>query len=154
VLPWPTFTAATPRGRVSSLYIAPALCEAPSHGVLPPQARSHARSDDRRPTRMPPVARPCSLAIAACLRLRCLNTYSVWHPRFLISIINANDRINWVKPVDVVKPWSTWVLLGEVFSSTWTGTSLEGGPTHLSWSWDYMEVQLQNRTPYGVAPEP
>jgi hypothetical protein len=31
---------------------------------------------------------------------------------------------------------------------------LEGGPAHLSRSRDYMEVRLQNRTPYGVAPEP
>jgi hypothetical protein len=25
----------------------------------------------------------------------------MWRPRFLISIISANDRINWVKPADV-----------------------------------------------------
>jgi hypothetical protein len=25
----------------------------------------------------------------------------LWCPRFLISVINANDRINWVKPADV-----------------------------------------------------
>jgi hypothetical protein len=25
----------------------------------------------------------------------------LWRPRFLISAINANDRINWVKPADV-----------------------------------------------------
>jgi urease accessory protein UreE len=25
----------------------------------------------------------------------------MWHPRFLISIINANDRISWVKPADI-----------------------------------------------------
>jgi hypothetical protein len=27
----------------------------------------------------------------------------LWCPRFLISVINANDRINWVKPVDIGK---------------------------------------------------
>jgi hypothetical protein len=25
----------------------------------------------------------------------------MWHPRFLIIIINANDRISWVKPADI-----------------------------------------------------
>jgi hypothetical protein len=25
----------------------------------------------------------------------------MWRPRFLISVINANDRISWVKPADI-----------------------------------------------------
>jgi hypothetical protein len=25
----------------------------------------------------------------------------LWRPRFLISVINANDRISWVKPADI-----------------------------------------------------
>jgi hypothetical protein len=25
----------------------------------------------------------------------------VWHPRFLITIINTNDQISWVKPANI-----------------------------------------------------
>jgi hypothetical protein len=25
----------------------------------------------------------------------------LWRPRFIISVINANDRISWVKPADI-----------------------------------------------------
>jgi hypothetical protein len=25
----------------------------------------------------------------------------LWRPRFLISVINANDQISWVKPADI-----------------------------------------------------
>jgi hypothetical protein len=34
----------------------------------------------------------------------------MWHPKFLISLISANDRINWVKPVDIGQ---TLVNLGQ-----------------------------------------
>jgi hypothetical protein len=49
----------------------------------------------------------------------------LWRPRFLITVINANDRISRVKPV---KPRSTWVITQQ--PRQWTPMNPLTEPTH------------------------
>jgi hypothetical protein len=43
------------------------------------------------------------LQMAINLGIRCVTIPNtcLWHPKFLISVINANNRISWVKPTDI-----------------------------------------------------